>query len=208
MQVHLNNHSLKRKLDKQFSAFLEVKLQDCTATLLSSFSATGACLKADLLKLFNLFYNHDTDISRINYTFAAMISKKQNCKMVRDYRPISLMNGVLKIITKTLCIRLSKIISSLIINAQSAFIKGRQINDSFLNAVKIIAISTKSKSWDLALELDFEKAFDNVKWSFIIAILRARGFAERWCKWIENILSSNKMALLINGAPTNWINTK
>ena len=118
------------------------------------------------------------------------------------------MNGVLKIITKILSIRRSKVLSSLITNTQSAFIKNKHINDSYLNVVEIITTSTKSKSRGLAFKLDFENAFDNVNWKFILVILKARGFSERWCKWIECILSSNKMVLLINGTPTRWINTK
>ena len=38
----------------------------------------------DFLILFN---KHNTDISRVNFTFISKIPKKQDCRMVRDYRP-------------------------------------------------------------------------------------------------------------------------
>ena len=72
------------------------------------------------------------------------------------------MHGVMKINTKVLSIRLSKVINSLITDVQSAFVKGRKINDCFLSVPEIIAVCTKSKTQHLALKLDFEKAFDNV----------------------------------------------
>ncbi|XP_073107305.1 uncharacterized protein [Elaeis guineensis] len=149
-------------------------------------------LKPDLLRLSDAFDNHKADISRHNFTLVSLIPKTQNCRRVRDYCPISLMNGMLKIITKMLSSRLSKVISTLITDAQSAFIKNRHIIDSYLSVAEIIAASTRSKTGGLALKLDFEKAFDTVSWKFILAILKARGFGEHWCKWIEHILSSNK----------------
>ena len=64
-------------------------------------------IKSDICKFFNQFHASNTDISRLNYTFISLIPKKQECKTIRDFRPISLMNGVLKILFKVLCIRLS-----------------------------------------------------------------------------------------------------
>jgi hypothetical protein len=41
----------------------------------------------------------------------------------------------------------------------------------------------------VALKLDFEKAFDKVDHSFILAVLQAKGFRPLWCKWIKQLLA-------------------
>lgn len=51
---------------------------------------------------------------------------------LKDYRHISLMHSVRKLVAKVLATRLALHLSSLIKNNQSAFIRGRSIHDNFM----------------------------------------------------------------------------
>jgi hypothetical protein len=53
----------------------------------------------------------------------------------------------------------------------------------------------------VALKLDFEKAFDKVDHSFILAVLQEKGFGPLWCKWIKQLLKSATSSVLLNGIP-------
>nr|GEU39623.1 hypothetical protein [Tanacetum cinerariifolium] len=64
-----------------------------------------------------------------NSSFIALIPKTQEAKVVKDFRPISLIGSVYKIIAKILANHLSLVISSLISDVQSAFVSNRQILD-------------------------------------------------------------------------------
>jgi hypothetical protein len=60
----------------------------------------------------------------------------------------------------------------------------------------------------MIIKLDFKKAFDSISWTSLLKILRHRGFPDKFCKWIEEILSTGKTAILLNGVPGPWINCK
>jgi hypothetical protein len=48
------------------------------------------------------------------------------------------------------------------------------------------------------LKLDFEKAYDNVKWKLFFECLAARGFCEKWCNWIEQIICGGTVSVKLN----------
>lgn len=53
---------------------------------------------------------------------------------IKDFHPISLVGGVYRIIFKFLANKLKMVLEKVISKTQNAFIKGRQILDSILNA--------------------------------------------------------------------------
>ncbi|XP_035551475.1 uncharacterized protein LOC118349845 [Juglans regia] len=66
--------------------------------------------------------------------FSMGFFQKHGAKVVEDFRPISLVSGVYKIISKVLENRLSSMMEHIISKPQNAFIRGRQILDSVLIA--------------------------------------------------------------------------
>ena len=50
--------------------------------------------------------------------------------------------------------------------------------------------------------MDFEKAYDSVRWDFLDEVLRKFGFGDKWCKWIQCCLQSSRGSILVNGSPT------
>ena len=64
-----------------------------------------------------------------NSSFVALIPKVIDAKFVNDFRPISLIGCIDKVVTKVLANRLVSVIGDLVSDTQSAFIPGRQILD-------------------------------------------------------------------------------
>ena len=58
--------------------------------------------------------------------------------------------------------------NELVSNAQSAFIKKRSIHDNFMYVRNLARKLHKSKTPTLLFKLDIRKAFDSVRWEFII----------------------------------------
>nr|GEW31449.1 RNA-directed DNA polymerase, eukaryota [Tanacetum cinerariifolium] len=64
-----------------------------------------------------------------NSSFVALIPKVADAKFVNDFRPISLIGSVYKVVTKILANRLALVIADLVSDTQSVFVANRQILD-------------------------------------------------------------------------------
>ncbi|XP_022764279.1 uncharacterized protein LOC111309507 [Durio zibethinus] len=118
--------------------------------------------KLKMMEFFQKFFNTRKLTKRINSSFITLVAKKHFAKSLNDFRLISLIESIYKILTKTLANRLKQVVGSLISQTQSAFVEGRQIIDSILIANEVIDNLKKSVNRGLVLKLDFEKAFDKV----------------------------------------------
>ncbi|GKB18971.1 RNA-directed DNA polymerase, eukaryota [Tanacetum coccineum] len=122
--------------------------------------------------------------------------------MVKDFRPISLIGSLYKIIAKVLANRLVGVLSELINEVQSAFVADRQILDGPFILNEVLHWCRKKKKHALIFKVDFEKAYDSVRWDFLDDVLDKFGFGAKWRTWIHSCLRSSRGSILINGSPT------
>ncbi|GJZ76785.1 putative RNA-directed DNA polymerase [Tanacetum coccineum] len=119
-------------------------------------------LKFDFFECIKHFETFGKLESGCNPSFIVLIPKKIDPLGFSDYRPISLIGCVYKVISKVLSLRLAKVIPTVISPNQTAFLAGRQILDGSLIANEIIHMA-KIENHDLLLfKVDFKKAFDSV----------------------------------------------
>ncbi|GJU88049.1 RNA-directed DNA polymerase, eukaryota, reverse transcriptase zinc-binding domain protein [Tanacetum coccineum] len=100
------------------------------------------------------------------------------------------------------CDSLAQVISSIVSDVQTDFIRGRQIIDGPLMVDEIISWGKKTKRRLMFLKVDFEKAFDTLNWNFLDSILLQMGFSPKWRSWIKTCLNSGFGSVLVNGSPT------
>ena len=79
------------------------------------------------MAVFHNFHTYTMFEKSLNASFLALISKKVDAMEVKDFRPISLVGGIYKIIYKVLANRLRRVVHGLISDSQNAFVKGKQI---------------------------------------------------------------------------------
>ena len=86
-------------------------------------------MERDVLAVFEEFYRHSKFEKSLNATFIALILKKNDAFNIRDFRPISLVGSLYKILSKVLANRLKQVLDQLISESQNSYVGGRQILD-------------------------------------------------------------------------------
>lgn len=172
----------------------------------SFYKAAWQQIKPYIQNLLTEFHNHSAQLERLNRAYIVLIHKPGKLNSPYCYRPISLQNCHLKLLSKVLVNCLQSVLGSLVDWEQTGFMKRRSISETFPYATEILQCCHKCKLPTTVLKLDFAKAFDSVQWSSLQAILRARNFPNCWQKWIQALLISSKSAVLLNGIPGRWIN--
>ena len=118
---------------------------------------------------FKDFFEHNKFMRSLNSTFLVLIPKKENAVDIKDYRPISLVGGLYKILAKVLANRLRRVVRQVVSTTQNAFVEGRQILDAVLNEVIDALLKIKEKG--LLCKLDIEKAYDRLNWDFLLEVM-------------------------------------
>ena len=129
----------------------------------------------------------------------ALLFKKGDHQLLKNYRPISLSNYDYKIIAFTLAIRLQKVIKKLVNNDQTAYIRNRFIGCNIRIISDIIEHANLFDLPGIILCLDFEKAFDSLDWNFMFKILEKFNFGNNFIRWIKILYTDPKITIKNNG---------
>ena len=84
------------------------------------------------MNFFKQFHESWSFVRSLNATFLVLIPKKRGVEDLKDFRPISLVGGLYKWLTKVLANRLKVVLAKVISTSQNAFVEGRQIIDVVL----------------------------------------------------------------------------
>ena len=153
-------------------------------------------IKYDLLEVFETSYA-DRHLAYSQYlALIILLYKKGTREKITNWRPISLSNTDVKIITKVLADRLKQALPDIIHANQSGGVKGRKIGQ---NIRLIEDILEDMDGENLILLIDQQKAFDRVEWEWLFYVLEKFNFGEYFINWVKLIYKDMKSAILTNG---------
>jgi hypothetical protein len=143
----------------------------------------------------------EDDPATINDTFIVLIPKVASLEELGQFRPISLYNVIFKIVSKVVAHRLKVVLPEIIFEEQSVFVPGRLI-DNIITTYECLHFMKQKKARDLrccALKLDTKKAYDQVEWNYLRAIMLKLEFHQLWVQLIMRLVSSVSFSVLLNG---------
>ncbi|CAJ2647900.1 unnamed protein product [Trifolium pratense] len=160
-------------------------------------------MQGNVMRFISEFHRNGRLTKGLNASFIALIPKVNSPQSLNDFRPISLVGSLYKILAKVLANRLRLVMGSVISASQTAFVQGRQILDGILVANEVVDEARKSKKELFLFKVDFEKAYDSVDWGYLDAVMGRMGFPTLWRKWIKECVCTATASVLVNGSPTD-----
>ena len=114
-------------------------------------------------------------------------------KTLKNWRPITLLSTLYKIISGVIGNRFKKFLPQVIDLGQKGFVDGRYMGEVTRLLYDTIhdAYSTKGKK-GIIMSIDFEKAFDSVSFSFMEKVIETAGFPKIMQTWVKILLKGFK----------------
>lgn len=124
-------------------------------------------------------------------SFIITIPKENNPINFSKFWPISLYLVAYKIFSKILVNRLVVVLLRLISEKQGSFIQGRSIHENISLAKKILqSLNKKVMRGNVMIKVEMTKAYDRLKWPFLLRVMEAFGFLDQWNALIHCCISS------------------
>ena len=131
----------------------------------------------------------------------SVLYKKADREDPRNYRPITLLNGDYKILTRILCRRMNEAVLQFVSPQQNGFVPGGFIAENIM-LLKLLQAHVENEDDDaMFIFLDMEKAFDRCSWEYLIEALEHIGFEKGFADYIRLFYSHDN-------PPTRKITTR
>ena len=169
------------------------------------FTGCWSVIGPEVTETVNEFFLSGRLLKQWNSTTLILIPKSPNAARTTEFRPISCLNTVYKVISKLLASRLQGLLPLVISPFQSAFMPGRLLAENVLLATEVVqGYNRKNIAPRAMLKVDIRKAFDSVNWDFILSALRALNIPEKFVGWISECITTPTFTVCLNGSSSGF----
>ena len=156
-------------------------------------------LKIVLTDIYNKSYNEALMSYSQRSSILSLLFKKGDPLCLDNYRPISLLNVDLKLISHVLAQRLKKVLPKIINVDQTGYVKNRFVGFNLRQIQDIIDYADIYKIEGAIIFVDFTKAFDSLERNFMLNTLKHFGFNESFINWVKTLYTDIQTCVMNNG---------
>ena len=133
-----------------------------------------------------------------------LLDKGKDRTLLKNWRPISLLNTDYKIASKAIANRFIDYLPKLIHHNQVGYIKGRNIAENIRAIDDLLYQTDKLNIPGLVICVDFKKAFDSIDWTFLEETLTRFNFGPSFIRWIHIFYNNISSCIINNGVTSRY----
>ncbi len=125
-----------------------------------------------------------------------LIPKKGDLSSIKNWRPISLLSNLYKILSRAISARLNTIVNRICSRAQKGFNSQRYTQKVLINVLETIRHCNTNDINGALVAVDMVKAFDTLSHNFLREVFKFFGLGPRMIKWLT-LLGENRQACIL-----------
>ena len=202
----------KLSMNELKDAFFSLKINKSPGYGDISFNVVKKCFSSlckPLKYLFNLSIEKGIFPDDLKIAKVTPIYKADDKSDVSNYRPISVLSCISKILERIMNNRLYQYLTEnkILYPKQFGFQTGHSTEHAVVQMVDQILESFEYNKYTLGVFIDLSKAFDTVDHSILLKKLELYGVTDRNHSWFKNYLSNRKQFIQINNEENTELET-
>ncbi len=166
---------------------------------------TAAIVAPSLCKLFNKSLQHGIVPRDWKLANVVPVYKKNDREHAENYRPISLLPIVSKVLERCIFINMKQFLSQLVNDCQHGFLRGKSCVTNLLEVLDYIGTCLDNGGQVDMLYLDMSKAFDRINHKRLILKLSNSGIGGNLLNWFESYLTDRRQRVTVLGVTSSTL---
>ena len=162
-------------------------------------------LASPLTKLVNHCIRTSTWPTQWKLSNVTPVFKKDDASLASNYRPISILSAIPKILEKVMFDQLYNAFRPVFSPNMSGFLKGHSCCTALVKMIDDWRLALDSKKVTGSIAIDLSKAFDSICHNLLLAKLSAYGVGEGATKFLHSYLSERRQRVKVNGIYSDWL---
>lgn len=173
------------------------------------YKAAWSLIGAECVASIQHFFNSGFLPKTTNSTILSLVPKFPGATRITDYRPISCLNTIYKVISRLLVKRLKPILQELILPNQTAFVEGRLLVENTVLASELVNGYHRNKGLiKITIKFDIAKAFDTLSWDFLFSALDNFDLPEAFLNLLRACIRTTSFTVGYNGVVNGFLKGK
>ena len=150
------------------------------------------------------FKKGEMSLSQKQAIITLIENKGKDRSLLENWRPISLINVDAKIMSKMIAARIKNVLPNIIHHNQTGFIKDRYIGETVRSIFDIMELTVEENIPGLMIFIDFQKAFDSLKWNCLLNCLEHFNFSPDFIRWVTTFHKNIQSCVINNGITSDY----